>query len=266
MGINEKIFLAIGGLLLLQILIRKVALSGSALLMRLTAGGLVICMGLGIVWFGSSKNWIGQNIQTYLGGALVGGLILFGLSRWFPQVANFVPKPKPGKCRVCSRLARDVLIVDGGKKAGVFCRRHVIEKFQQAFESFALPMVVFHPEQDRKYCGTMYPYYALGEMVAKFGFDQEAMENVQRILGLIKGKCQRCGGKEATIAYFGRGVLRWGNSGPLLNEVRAEPELLCSSCGAEAVVPSLRVNKEFYTDNGLLVPYMESGVYINTYL
>ena len=113
MGINEKIFLAIGGLLLLQILIRKVALSGSALLMRLTAGGLVICMGLGIVWFGSSKNWIGQNIQTYLGGALVGGLILFGLSRWFPQVANFVPKPKPGKCRVCSRLARDVLIVDG---------------------------------------------------------------------------------------------------------------------------------------------------------
>ena len=90
-------------------------------------------MGLGIVWFGSSKNWIGQNIQTYLGGALVGGLILFGLSRWFPQVANFVPKPKPGKCRVCSRLARDVLIVDGGKKAGVFCRRHVIEKFQQAF-------------------------------------------------------------------------------------------------------------------------------------
>lgn len=194
------------------------------------------------------------------------GMGVLGLLVLFPQLAKLLPQPKPKKCKVCGQPADDVFIVDGGKAEGIYCRRHVMENFERAFKAFMYPFVVFHPEQERAGCATMYPYYALDEMVNKFHFEKQARDNVQRYIERISGKCNKCGENKAQVAYFRKGILTWAGSGPQLAKVNAVPQLLCLECTLKQITPALAANKEHYSDNGLFAPYKQAGVYVNTYL
>lgn len=199
-------------------------------------------------------------------GVIIIGIGLLGLLMLFPQLIKFIPKLPPKKCKNCGQPARDIFILEGRKSEGTYCRRHIIEKFVQSLSYFPFPMVVFHPEQERKYCGTMYPYFALDDMVPLFSFQKTAEENVRKILLLIKGKCQICTDRKASIAYYPQGILTWDGSGPVLEKVTSIPKLLCTSCALKHITPSLLANKQSYSDNGLFAPYKQSGVYVNTYL
>lgn len=265
---DERYLFIFGPLLIISILtvIRKVALFGSERLMRLCVGSITIALAVAITYFGFVNNQIGSNPQTYIGGGIVALLVLHGLSRWFPSLRNLIPKPTPKKCKVCSQPARDVFVIEGNKQEGIYCRRHIIQKFEEAFQSFSFPMVVFHPEQERKYCGTQYPYHALDEMVPTFNFAPESVENIKRIINLIGGKCQSCKEQQAAVAYFAKGVLVWDGSGPVIDKVKTSPSLLCQKCTLKRIAPALTANKEYYVENGLFAPYKQSGVYVNTYL
>lgn len=199
-------------------------------------------------------------------GIIIIGMGMMGLFMLFPQLTKFISKLPPKKCKICGQPARDIFILEGRKSEGTYCRRHIIEKFTLFFSSFSFPMIVFHPEQERRHCDTMYPYMALDEMMPFFSFQRGAVDNIRKILLLIKGKCQNCNNTKASIAYYPKGLLIWDGSGPVLEKVTSVPKLLCSSCTLEIITPPLLANKQYYSDNGLFAPYKQSGVYVNTYL
>jgi len=199
-------------------------------------------------------------------GVLAIFMLIYGLMWIFPVLRNLIPETKSKKCKTCSQPAKDVFIVNGTKKEGIYCRRHLIEKFHHAFLTFPYKMVVFHPEQEREYCGTMYPYYPVGEMVSRYRFGKNQEETIRKILSSISGKCQECRKQEAQVAYFAKGILQWDGSGPLLEKVIGAPQLCCNECTLKMIEPALTANKEFFEDNGLFAPYKEEGVYVNTYL
>lgn len=176
---------------------------------------------------------------------------------------NFLFKPK--KCTICNLPAGDLLVTNG-KATEYFCRKHVIQKFSEAFLTFTYKFVVFHPEQNRKYCGTMYPFYPVSDMVPRFFFKEEDAQIVEKYLGMITGLCSKCQEQNASCAYFSKGVLRWDRLGPLIREVDSKPEILCNKCALEKISSDLTNNKENFQDNGLFVPYGSEGVYVNTYL
>lgn len=215
--------------------------------------------------FAHSPNLNDTTIEILFWFLFVPGILLIAyMIGWFIRIlSKIMPKQK---CPICSQVAADVLVIEG-KTEGTYCRNHVMEKFSQGFLSFSYKMVVFHPEQDRKHCGTMYPYFPLDELVDQYNFEKEAEKRIKEILATISGKCQRCDEKDSQVAYYPKGILQWNESfGPLLENVPLTSHLLCKKCTLQFIEQSLRSNKENFSDNGLFVPYKGEGVYVNTYL
>lgn len=166
-------------------------------------------------------------------------------------------------CIHCQKETQDILVVDGDKRVP-YCRIHLLQEFSKSFLQFPHRMIVFHPEQDRTYCGTMYPYYPLSEFKT-FNFLSDDTDAMQKILQIIDEKCAHCK-KPATVVYFRKGILQWDSGGPVMREVNTLGESLCKSCSLKRIEPDLNTNKNPFADNGLFIPYSSEGVFINTYL
>lgn len=167
------------------------------------------------------------------------------------------------KCATCQKETQDILVVDGDKRVP-YCRNHLLQEFSKSFLQFPHRMIVFHPEQDRNYCGTMYPYYPLSEFDT-FNFSKEDRQAMEKIIREIKGECMKCK-KDATVAYYRKGLLQWDGTGPKMRNISSLGELLCKDCTLERIEPDLKINKNPFADNGLFIPYSSEGVFINTYL
>ncbi|MBI2617688.1 hypothetical protein HYW55_06145 [Candidatus Gottesmanbacteria bacterium] len=198
--------------------------------------------------------------NSFLGLSLIfiGGIHL--LNNFFLSLqSNFGKK----KCFTCQKKTEDILIREGDKHTP-YCRNHLLHEFSKSFLQFPHKMVVFHPEQDRKYCGTMYPYYPISEFEA-FYFRKEDRQIMEERLREIQGKCSKCK-NSASVSYYRKGVLQWDSSGPVMRSVNIPGEFLCTKCTLDRIEPDLRANKNPFADNGLFVPYKGEGVFVNTYL
>lgn len=193
-------------------------------------------------------------------------VIFMGLSWIFPGLFSSLFKPKMEKCIVCSKYSADILVIDGNKKYERYCRNHLLEKFSQAFLVFPHKMVVFYPEQEREYCGSIYPYFPIDEMVSVYKFQKEDTMKIQEIIDTITGKCAQCDKNIARVAFFRKGLLSWDGSGPVLRNISKSPIFLCTKCTLEYIEHPLRANKTPFYDNGLFIPYKGEGVFVNTYL
>lgn len=189
--------------------------------------------------------------------------LFFILITYFPSKLPIL-KLKGKKCLVCFKEATDVLVINSNRKEN-YCRSHLISKFSEYFKSFSYNMILFHPEQEREYCGSMYPYYPIEEF-EKYNLPKEDKFKSQEILRGINGPCMQCENHQAKIAYFKKGILGWDDGGPAIRNIKEKPTLLCNDCAFSFIEQTLRNNKYFFVDNGLLTPYKGEGVYVNTYL
>lgn len=170
--------------------------------------------------------------------------------------------PKP--CKACQLPAKDLLVENGSKPVTNYCRQHLLQEFGKHFTSFSYKMVVFHPELERKYCDSQYPYYPLEEMVKKFNFETKAEDKIRTFLSEINGQCEWCHERVATVCYFVKGALPWDIAGPVLEKIEVKGKKLCPQCSLQLIQADLMNNKGFFVEKGLMVPYLGNGVYVNT--
>lgn len=208
----------------------------------------------------SSRTIINFTENSFLGLFLILIGILHLLRIYSVSFKNIFGKKK---CLICKIETQDILIKDGDTHIP-YCRTHLMQTFSKLFLPFPYPVIIFQPEQERKYCGTMFPYYPISDFES-FNFSKEDELAMQKILRGIDGKCSACK-ENATVAYFRKGILQWDGGGPMMRNVTVSGEHLCKECTLERIEPDLRMNKNPFTDNGLFVPYKGEGVFVNTYL
>ncbi|OIO13264.1 hypothetical protein COV53_06820 [Candidatus Gottesmanbacteria bacterium CG11_big_fil_rev_8_21_14_0_20_37_11] len=246
---------------------RNVIVKGIILVFLFTTGFHLIKLASDLFlsgWSGSQKELLFLFLYSAVFWIPGLGLVIIGLKILFPNINISFFKPRLKKCRICTKTTQDILVVEGNQYF-YYCRNHLINEFAKKFTSFPYKMVVFHPEQERKYCCTMYPYFPLEEMKV-FHFDKESVEQMRKTINSIQEICSHCNNKMAQVAYYRKGILHWENSGPKLSEVISKPQYLCVNCTFSNIEQALRSNKDYYSDNGLLAPYKGNGVFVNTFL
>ncbi len=183
---------------------------------------------------------------------------------------------KKKKCKICGTMTKEEFYIDnkifGNEHSEItssksvkkyLCRGHLIEEFKKSFLAFPKNMIVFHPELEMV-CKNLYSYYTLSDLKA-CNFDNTIINNSEKLLSKIKGKCSRCD-SEAQILYFSKGVLKYHNYIPQIENINFEDgKLYCSKHGLESIISDLQTNKSIFNE-GLYAPFRDSGVYISTYL
>lgn len=217
------------------------------------------------VHFAQIQSSLGQAVIDFILNSLFGlFLILIGVlhlgKNYFLSFQNFFGKKK---CFVCQIETQDILVANGDKRVP-YCRNHLMIEFSKLFLQFPYKLVVFHPEQDREYCQTMYPYYPISEFEV-FNFSQNDRNAMEKIVERIRGACTQCK-KNATVAYFRKGILKWDGGGPVMRDVHVQGDNLCTKCTLENIESDLRGNRKPFADNGLFTPYKGDGVFVNSYL
>ena len=180
------------------------------------------------------------------------------------------------KCEVCGTVTKEEFYIDnqifGHEYSEIttnksvkkyLCRGHLIEEFKKSFLTFPNNIIVFHPEL-KKVCKNLYSYYTLSDLKA-CSFNSAIINNSEKLLSKIKGKCSKCDSK-AQILYFPKGVLTYHDYIPQIEDINFEDgKLYCLKHGLEPIISDLQFNKNIFNE-GLYAPFRDSGVYVSTYL
>ncbi|MBI2338209.1 hypothetical protein HYU95_03400 [Candidatus Daviesbacteria bacterium] len=174
------------------------------------------------------------------------------------------------KCDLCQQPAYDILSGSSNKdeKMGIFCRRHLIERYSQQFikTSLNFVMVEFQPRATR-YTGAVYGYYPVSQL-QKYFFKKDERQIVEQLLAtILEKKCRSCD-KKAQVLFISKEAAPWEkyNCYPFY-EYADKGEYLCLEHTLKRILPSIQNNPKHFDDGGgLWLPYLENGYQVTTEL
>ena len=153
-------------------------------------------------------------------------------------------KISTGKCAVCGEKTSDHFF--SGKKSEKLCRRHLLERFREAFLKTSSRLIVFHPGLDHVTATSYtYGYYELKKLREGFSVNASIQKKLESYLSAIPESCEECGAK-AQVAYFEKGSFGWvlwnkkDPQVPDMEKLSSIPKALCLNCCHGRVAPSLQ--------------------------
>lgn len=171
------------------------------------------------------------------------------------------------KCLICNKEANDSLWI--GKEKKRFCRKHLIQEFENAFDKSSSKIIAFYPDLETKKGDYIYRFYTVKEIKKYYSNKRNPqnsmLEFYTKNINFISKICEECEA-DATVAFFEKSSFKWAKSDFIhyidLSNIKTKPISLCRKCSAKRITPSLeKYSGDF--DEPIILPIPQEGVIIS---